>query len=116
MLNATINAVPLAAASRLVPSRPNTATVWRWCTKGVRTRSGARVRLSYLKVGRRVFVRPEALEDFFAAAAREDVAGFAAEEDSDTLGRGRVRTPHKSARQPTGENVTAGARRGDPKS
>jgi hypothetical protein len=61
--------LPLAEAARLLPKRPNPATLWRWRTKGVRG-----VRLVTSMIGGRRYVTPTALREFndavTAAASR----------------------------------------------
>jgi hypothetical protein len=52
----------LTAAAKLLPSRPNVATLWRWRTAGVR---GIKLE-TFLCGGRRMTSR-EALSRFFAA-------------------------------------------------
>jgi hypothetical protein len=51
--------LPLAEAARLLPKRPNPATLWRWRTKGVR---GVRLRTSM--IGGRRYVTRAALREF----------------------------------------------------
>jgi hypothetical protein len=61
--------LPLAEAARLLPKRPNPATLWRWRTKGVRG-----VRLKTSMIGGRRYVTRAALREFneavTAAASR----------------------------------------------
>jgi hypothetical protein len=51
----------LAAASRLLPSRPHLSTVWRWCLRGIRG-----VKLRTVIVGGRRYTTREYLNDFVA--------------------------------------------------
>ena len=57
------------AARRLPPLRKgrpvSPTTVWRWATRGVRSRSGVTVRLETLKVGGTCCTSDEALARFF---------------------------------------------------
>lgn len=61
----------LAEAARRLPKidsrKVAIPTIWRWCRKGLRG-----VRLKYVRVGRRVCVKPEALTQFFAALSALD--------------------------------------------
>jgi hypothetical protein len=63
----------LAEAARLLPKRPNPATLWRWRTKGVRG-----VLLKTSMIGGRRYVTPAALRQFneavTAAAAGKSAA------------------------------------------
>jgi hypothetical protein len=59
-----------ADAARLLPAlrkgRPvHPATLWRWATRGVRTRGGVTVRLEILKLGGTCCTSDEALTRFF---------------------------------------------------
>ena len=59
-------------AARRLPSlrkgRPvSPATIWRWATRGVRTRGGVTVRLEILKLGGTCCTSDEALARFFRA-------------------------------------------------
>jgi len=63
-------------AARLAPGKPHPSAVWRWCRKGVRTRSGGRIRLEHIRVGGRLFTSREALDRFFVAVAAADVGYF----------------------------------------
>ena len=46
---------------------PSPASVWRWCTRGIRQRDGRVVRLEYGKAGRRLFTSKEAIGRFCRA-------------------------------------------------
>jgi Protein of unknown function (DUF1580) len=52
----------LAEAARLLPKRPNPATLWRWRKKGVRG-----VRLQTILIGGRRYVTRAALQQFIEA-------------------------------------------------
>jgi hypothetical protein len=59
----------LNEVSRLLPSRPNLSTVWRWCLRGV-----GGIKLDARRFGRQWLVSEEALQDFsrkLAEASRE---------------------------------------------
>jgi Protein of unknown function (DUF1580) len=57
--NVADDLISLTAASRLLPSHPNPATLWRWRTKGIRG-----IRLQTVLVGGRRFVTRKAIEEF----------------------------------------------------
>jgi hypothetical protein len=54
----------LVAAASQLPGRPAVSTVWRWCVHGIATRDGSRVRLPHRRLGRRVYVTEEDLDQF----------------------------------------------------
>jgi hypothetical protein len=63
-------------AARRLPSlrkgRPvSPATIWRWATRGVRTRGGVTVRLEILKLGGTCCTSDEALARFFQALSAD---------------------------------------------
>jgi len=68
--------IGLTAAAKRSPGRPNTATVWRWARKGVRSRTGERTTLEHIRAGGKLFTRPEWLDQFFKAVADADAKHF----------------------------------------
>lgn len=66
----------LSEAARLVPGRPSSSALWRWCRRGVRARSGLRIRLCHVRIGHKVFTTRADLETFFAALTAADLAHF----------------------------------------
>jgi hypothetical protein len=72
----------LAEAARLLPKRPNPATLWRWRTRGVRG-----VKLQTVLIGGRRYCYPSAMRQFIAAvtaAASGKPDGAAAEPETET--------------------------------
>lgn len=63
----------LSEAAKSLPTvygkKIHTATLWRWCRKGIRG-----VRLDYRRVGRTIVVSADHLAAFFAALAQQDSA------------------------------------------
>lgn len=57
----------LPQAGKILPHRPHSSTVWRWCRKGVRG-----IHCEYVRLGGRIFVTLAALEQFGAALAAAD--------------------------------------------
>ena len=53
----------LSEAARRLPHRPATSTIWRWIRRGMKV-GQERIYLRYLRVGKRVFVPAEALDEF----------------------------------------------------
>jgi hypothetical protein len=72
----------LAEAARLLPKRPNPATLWRWRTRGVRG-----VKLETILIGGRRYVSRAALRQFIeavtaAASGKPDAAAAASNVES----------------------------------
>ena len=65
----------LSEAAKSLPAfngkRHHTASVWRWCRRGIR-RGATRVTLRYVRVGRRIGIPADALNEFFVALAAAD--------------------------------------------
>lgn len=82
MINAseTLDHITLGQASHLVPGRPSTNCMWRWCRKGVLARSGERIRLEHVRIGGRIFTRPNWVEEFSQRLTAADVSYFDARE------------------------------------
>jgi hypothetical protein len=53
----------------------NPATVWRWTTRGVRSRNGVLVRLEAIRVGGTCCTSDEALHRFFRALSSDTALG-----------------------------------------
>ena len=70
------NYIDLTQAAKLSPGRPHVASVWRWCRRGVKTRSGGRVRLEHIRAGGKLFTSEAWLTAFFQAVAEADRAHF----------------------------------------
>lgn len=66
----------LAALAKGLPGRPHASTVWRWCRKGVKSRSGDRIQLEHVRIGARVFSSTEAVEQFGRRLADADAEHF----------------------------------------
>lgn len=68
--------ITLSQAARLVPGRPSSNCLWRWCREGVKAASGARVRLKHVRFGSRIYTTRQWLNDFGQALAEADAAYF----------------------------------------
>lgn len=68
--------ITLAQAANLSPGRPSSCAVWRWCRKGIKARSGGRIRLAHIRAGGRIFTTVADLESFFERVAEADRAHF----------------------------------------
>jgi len=75
------DAVPVTAAAQFVPGRPNTSTVWRWCSRGVRG-----VKLQTFFVGGRRMTSKRFIAEFLE---RLNAGNPAADEHADVQRRGR---------------------------
>lgn len=70
----------LSQAARRSPGIVSPNAVWRWCRRGVASRSGGRVRLEHIRVGARLYTRESWLREFGARLAEADAAYFDAKE------------------------------------
>jgi hypothetical protein len=86
----------LADAARLLPKRPNPATLWRWRTKGVRG-----VKLETVLIGGRRYVSRAALRQFIDAvtAAASQAEGPAVSKPSNESKRQRPAETSRRLRQ-----------------
>jgi hypothetical protein len=66
----------IGQAAQRSPGRPSANAVWRWCRKGILSRSGRRIRLNHTRVGGRLFIDPESLSQFFREVAEADAMYF----------------------------------------
>lgn len=71
----------LGEACKIAPGRPSTNCVWRWCRRGVLSRTGERVYLQHVRVGGKLYTRAEWLEDFGQTLAEADAGHFRRNED-----------------------------------
>jgi hypothetical protein len=51
-------------AAKLIPGRPHTCSVWRWCVKGVVVPDGTRLRLQHVRTGSRIVTTCQWIADF----------------------------------------------------
>jgi len=86
----------IAEAARSLPNKPAPSTVWRWCRRGVKARSGQRVYLDHVRLGGKIFVRTGDLDAFGAALAAADREHFA--ESDAQHDPPRTRTPAQRER------------------
>lgn len=68
--------ISITELAKLVPGRPSTNCVWRWCRKGVRSRNGERVRLQHVRIGGKIFSKTDWLNEFGAKLAESDTRYF----------------------------------------
>jgi hypothetical protein len=86
--------VSLSTAAKLCPGRPNASTLWRWARKGIKARSGARIRLEHKRVGGKIFVTLNSLDRFFGNVAAADIEHFERQSQAESHFRERtIRKP-----------------------
>ena len=66
----------LGEACKIAPGRPSTNCVWRWCRRGVLSRTGDRVYLQHVRVGGKIFTTARWLDEFGNHLAEADAAHF----------------------------------------
>ncbi len=71
----------LSQAAKVVPGRPSPNCLWRWCRRGVLSRSGERVYLRHVRVGGKVYTGKQWLDDFGQALSEADAAYFRRNDD-----------------------------------
>jgi hypothetical protein len=73
--------ITLGEAAKLAPGRPSVNACWRWARKGVKARSGQRIRLRHIRAGGRVLTTAAWVEQFTRELADADAEHFDAEAD-----------------------------------
>ncbi len=76
LVEAPSDLISLTEAANLAPGRPSTNCIWRWARKGVRARSGERVRLKHVRAGSRLFTKTSWMLEFFQRLAEADARHF----------------------------------------
>ena len=64
--------ITMSQAARLLPSRPSSGTVWRWCRRGVRSATNQLIQLRHVRFGKRLYTRPAWLAEFGERLAQAD--------------------------------------------
>lgn len=90
--------ITLTEAAKITPGRPSTNCLWRWCRRGVLSRSGQRVRLEHVRIGGKIFTTVEAVEKFGKALAEADASYFDLEAQT-------VESPAPRRRRPVSRHV-----------
>lgn len=92
--------ITLCQAAQRSPGRPSANAVWRWCRRGVKSRSGVQVRLEHIRDGGKIFTTPESLDRFFTAVAAADAEHFGRSDGDTPLPHNRPSdSPHSSGSQ-----------------
>ena len=63
-------------AARLVPNRPHSSCIWRWCRKGLLARNGKRIRLEHVRMGGKVYTKQCWLDEYGRRLAEADAEHF----------------------------------------
>lgn len=59
--------------SAMLPGRPGTGAIWRWCRRGVKSRGGERIKLQHARAGRKIVVQRGWLDRFLTDLAAADM-------------------------------------------
>jgi hypothetical protein len=86
--------ITLSESAKITPGRPSTNCLWRWCRRGVLSRSGQRIRLEHVRIGGKLFTTTRWVEQFGKALAQADASYF----DLDEL---TAESPKPRRRRPT---------------
>ena len=89
--------IDLTEAAKRSPGRPSPSAVWRWCRRGIKGRSGERVKLEHIRVGGRIYTTGESLSRFFTAVAEADSAHFDHRRETPTKATSRTEAQRKRA-------------------
>ena len=87
----------LTEAAKRTPGRPNPSTVWRWCRKGILSRSGGRIRLHHVRAGCRIYIKADDLDDFFKRTAEADAPHFEQESQPKAVTKPRSNTKREKS-------------------
>jgi len=92
----------LTETSKVAPGRPSVNCLWRWCRRGVKSRSGARVQLEHRRVGGKILTTKDWLDSFLLKLTNSDTEYFSSNDAAShqmTLSRdSRYASPTKVAR------------------
>ncbi len=90
--------ITLTEAAKITPGRPSTNCLWRWCRRGVLSRSGQRIRLEHVRIGGKIFTTGQWVEQFGKALAEADASYFDLEEQA-------IETPKPRRRRPVSRHI-----------
>jgi len=90
--------ITLTEAAKITPGRPSTNCLWRWCRRGVLSRSGQRIRLEHVRIGGKIFTSAAWVEQFGKALAEADASYFDLEDQV-------VEAPKPRRRRPASRHV-----------
>lgn len=75
-MHETTEHLTMAQAARISPGHPSPNCIWRWCRKGVKSRSGERVHLQHVRLGGIIYTTAEWVEEFGRRLAEKDASHF----------------------------------------
>ena len=68
--------ITLGQAARLLPGHPSPSSLWRWCRRGVKARNGEQIRMRHVRVGGKLYIQANWLDEFSKRLAEADVEHF----------------------------------------
>lgn len=68
--------ISLNEAARIAPGDVSPNCIWRWCRRGVLSRSGERIKLQHVRVGGKLFTTAQWIEEFGQRLAEADADYF----------------------------------------
>ena len=71
----------LSQAARMAPGQPTPNCIWRWCRRGVKARTGERIRLEHVRIGGKLFTTRRWINEFGKHLAEADRAYFDIDEE-----------------------------------
>lgn len=72
----------LTQAVKFAPGRPSVNAMWRWCRRGVKSRTGERIRLEHIRAGGKLLTTAAWVEAFCRRLAQADSVYFAAKDEA----------------------------------
>ncbi|MDP6635659.1 MAG: hypothetical protein QGG42_12215 [Phycisphaerae bacterium] len=91
--------IRLGQAARIAPGRPSANCIWRWCRKGILSRTGQRIRLQHIRIGGKIFTTGGWLDEFGKSLAAADAEYFDQAEQEGFTPSPRPRTRGEKERQ-----------------
>jgi len=73
----------LNQAARIAPGNVSPNCLWRWCRRGVLSRSGERIKLKHVRIGGKLFTMAKWIEDFGERLAEADAKYFELSDEPD---------------------------------
>lgn len=68
--------ITLTEIANITPGRPSANCVWRWCRRGVKSRTGERIHLQHVRMGGTIFSTREWVDEFGRRLAEADAKYF----------------------------------------
>lgn len=64
--------ISMSQAATLLPNRPSSGTIWRWCRRGIRSAAGDVIKLRHVRFGKRLYTRADWVAEFGEQLAEAD--------------------------------------------